>query len=544
MRCTSTSRTSSRSSTQTDSASAFHGNVGKPLAPGARARHSGVVTASTLDFDRCYAAVSTRDPRFDGQFVVAVSSTRIYCRPSCPARTPRPAHCTFYPTSAAAHVAGYRACRRCLPEAVPGSPAWNLREDVAARAMRLIGAGVVDREGVPGLATRLGYSERQLGRILADQVGAGPLALARAQRAQTARQLLVSTAMPMADVAFASGFASIRQFNDTVAEVFAMTPSSVRERARRSELLHAPVGANAPVPGTITLRLRAREPFRGSDVITWLGVRAITGMEHIESGTFTRVVRLSHGAARFAVSPALAHIEVTATLEHLADLPELLAILRRLFDLDADPAAVDSALARDPQLAPAITAAPGSRIPGTVDATEMLVRAIHGQQVSVSSARTSVQRLVTALGEPLPASLATDAVTVAFPSATAIAAHATEVVRGPSSRIRALVAAMEAVATGELVLDPGRTLAETTASLEALPGIGPWTSHYVALRVLSHPDILLIGDSAVRAGARALGLPADPRGLAEYAERHRPWRSYLMIHLWRAAALATTSKEP
>ncbi|MFN3867158.1 MAG: DNA-3-methyladenine glycosylase 2 family protein [Demequina sp.] len=499
------------------------------------------MTPTALDFDRCYSAVSTRDPRFDGQFVVAVRSTYIYCRPSCPARTPKPANCTFYETSAAAHVAGYRACRRCLPEAVPGSPAWNVREDVAARAMRLIGAGVVDREGVPGLAARLGYSERQLGRILTDRLGAGPLALARAQRAQTARQLLVSTAMPAGDVAFASGFTSIRQFNDTVAEVFAMTPMRLRERARHAERSGTGHQA-ATAPGTITLRLQAREPFRGADLLTWLAARAIVGLEKVDDAGFTRAVQLSRGAARFTATPAHDHVRVTATLDHLADLPELLAVIRRLFDLDADPAAIDAALARDPHLTAAVAGAPGSRVPGTVDPTEMLARAILGQQVSVTSARITIQRLVDSLGEPLPSTLANGEVTVAFPSAGKIAAHASEVVRGPAARTRALIAAMQAVTAGELVLDPGRTLAQTTAALEAIPGIGPWTSHYVALRVLGHPDILLTGDSAVRAGAGALGIPSDARGLTLHAERHRPWRSYLMIHLWRAAAAARTKE--
>lgn len=484
-----------------------------------------------LDFDRCYAASSGRDARFDGQFVLAVSSTGIYCRPSCPARTPKREHCTFYATSAAAHVAGYRACKRCLPEAVPGSPAWNVREDTAARAMRLIGEGTVDREGVTGLARRLGYSERQLSRILVDELGAPPLALARAQRAQTARQLLVSTSMPAADIAFASGFASIRQFNDTVAEVFAMTPTQLRGTARAQDRRDV-----STVPGALSLRLRAREPFDGAAVLAWLEARAIGGLEGVHDGAFSRAVRLAGGLATLEARPNRDHVAVTARLERLSDLPELLARVRRLFDLDADPLAIDQALATDPLLAPEIAAHPGTRLPGAVDGPELLVRAILGQQVSVAAARTAAQRLVDALGEPLPPALTTDRLRAAFPDPVRVAAHAEDVIAGPAGRRRAVVAAMSAVAAGDVRLDAGRTLAELSVTLEALPGIGPWTSQYVALRVLGHPDLLLTGDSAVRAGARALGLPDHPRGLAAYAERHRPWRSYLMTHLWRASA--------
>ncbi|MFV0633885.1 DNA-3-methyladenine glycosylase 2 family protein [Demequina sp.] len=491
------------------------------------------MTAPALDFDRCYAAVSGRDARFDGQFVLAVRSTGIYCRPSCPARTPIPANCTFYATSAAAHVAGYRACKRCLPEAVPGSPRWNVQEDVAARAMRLIGAGAIDREGVSALSARLGYSSRQLTRILTAQLGAGPLALARAQRAHTARQLLVSTALPVADIAFASGFRSIRQFNDTVADVFGLTPTQVRAHARRADAPPATGG------GALSLRLRARAPFAGTELHDWFAARAVAGVEDVQDLTLTRSVALTGGPATFTSRVADDHVQLTARLARLDDLPDLLARVRRLYDLEADPVAIDTALAADPALAASVAARPGLRVPGTVDPFEMLVRAILGQQVTVGAARGAVQRLVDALGTALPESVASDTVTRAFPTPAAVAAHAHDVVRGPASRTRALVAAAQAVASGHVRLDAGRTLAELTGDLEALRGIGPWTSYYVAMRVLGSPDVLLTGDSAVRAGAKALGLPHDPPSLEAYARRHRPWRSYLMMHLWRAGAPAT-----
>jgi AraC family transcriptional regulator of adaptative response / DNA-3-methyladenine glycosylase II len=271
-------------------------------------------------------------------------------------------------------------------------------------------------------------------------------------------------------------------------------------------------------------------------VLAWLQARAIDGLEGVHDGTFSRAVRLAGGFATLEARPDRDHVAVTARLEHLSDLPELLARVRRLFDLDADPLAIDQALAADPLLAPEVAAHPGIRVPGTVDGPELLVRGILGQQVSVAAARTAAQRLVDALGVPLPPALATDTLRVAFPDPARIAEHAEDVIGGPAGRRRAVVAAMSAVAAGDVSLDAGRTLAELTSTLEALPGIGPWTSHYVALRVLGHPDLLLTGDSAVRTGARALGLPHDPRGLAAYAERHRPWRSYLMTHLWRAAA--------
>ncbi|MFV0287243.1 MAG: DNA-3-methyladenine glycosylase 2 family protein [Demequina sp.] len=487
------------------------------------------------DFAARYAAVHGRDARFDGQFFTAVRSTGISCRPSCPARTPKAENCTFYLTAAAAHQAGYRACRRCLPEATPGSPAWNLRQDVAARAMRLISDGVVDREGVPGLASRLGYSERHLGRVLHEELGAGPLALARAQRAQTARQLLVATALPVAEVAHAAGFASLRQFNDTVREVFAMTPSEVRARARSGER-SLTERADAVAPGALSLRLAVRAPFDGAGVVDWLARRAVPGVEHVADGAYTRSLRLTHGPAVVTLRPGTADVMLTARLTDLADLPEALARVRRLLDLDADPEAIDAALAADARLAHAVSATPGIRLPGSVDAAEMVTRAIVGQQVTVAAATTAVGRLAAQLGEPLPPALVTAEVSSMFPAAAALAAGVEEAMGGPHARRRALAAAMAAIADGSLVLDAGRTVAQATADLEALPGIGPWTSHYVALRVLGATDILLTGDVAVRAGARALGIPDAPRDLVAATAAAAPWRSYVMMHLWRAAS--------
>ncbi len=529
------------------------------------------MTTAPLDFATCFSAVSGRDTRFDGQFFTAVRSTGVYCRPSCPARTPKPANCSFYRTSAAAHAAGYRACRRCLPEAVPGNPEWNLREDTAARAMRLIADGVVDREGVAGLSHRLGYSERQLGRILADELGAGALQLARAQRAQNARQLLVATPMPVSDVAFAAGFSSIRQFNDTMGEVFGLTPTALRGAARVAERVFAgaavgPVAAGVIAAGTISVRLAAREPFDGAGALNWLAARAVAGLESVSRAPdgsvaeYSRAVRLDEGAAVVALRPEQGGVALTARLEHLQDLPALLARVRRLLDLDADPDAVDRALSAHPLLAPSVAAAPGIRIPGSLDATEMLTRAVLGQQVSIAAARTAVERVVEALGEPLPAALrmkaiqssaqppAADAsrspspqpplVDTLFPTAQVLAASVVAATTGPATRREALARATGAIANGALSLDVCQTREDFTAGLEALPGIGPWTSNYVALRVLGSPDVLLTGDSAVRAGAKALGLPSEARELAAAVAPLAPWRSYLMMHLWRASSSA------
>lgn len=480
----------------------------------------------TMTFDERYRAIDARDVRFDGQFVTAVRSTGIYCRPSCPARTPKPGNVTFYPTSAAAHEAGYRACKRCLPEAAPGSPDWNVRGDTAGRAMRLIADGVVEREGVPGLARRLGYSPRHLTRLLRTELGAGPLALARAHRAHTARMLLVGTDLPIADVAFSAGFASVRQFNDTVREVFGLAPGDLRARRRGGRL-----GAGETA-GAIDLVLPHREPFDTAGLFAWMAARAVPGVETATADVFARTLRLPGGPAWFSLRRDRAgHLRLRAQLTELGDLPVLVGRARRLFDLDADPVAVDTALAAHTELAPRVALIAGIRVPGAADPHEMLIRAMVGQQITVAAATTALTRLTDALGERIAGFDGADRL---FPTMAAIAERGHEVLRGPGARIRAITGAAAALASGDLVLTPGDDAAEQRERLLAMPGIGAWTADYVRMRVLGDPDVTLPGDVAVRTGAAALGLPAEPRTFADWAARTAPWRSYLTAHLWRA----------
>ncbi|PRX49000.1 DNA-3-methyladenine glycosylase II [Prauserella shujinwangii] len=487
------------------------------------------------DAERCYRAVMSRDSRFDGQFITAVRTTGIYCRPSCPALTPKAENVEFFPTSAAAQAGGYRACRRCLPDAVPGSPEWNVRADLAARAMRLIADGTVEREGVPGLARRLGYSERQLGRVLTGELGAGPLALARAHRAHSARLLIELSDLPLTDVAFAAGFASVRQFNDTIREVFATTPSQLRAAAGTKRGRAAPADDDTSAGTRLSLRLPYREPFDAQGTLAFLALRAVPGVEEVTGDAYRRTLRLPHGSGSTTLTPSSGHVRCDLRLTDIRDLGSAVARLRRLLDLDADPEAVDHTLGADPALAPSVAAAPGIRVPGTVDTAELLIRALLGQQVSVAAARTAAGRLVAELGERAPTA-AEGEPALLFPDAATIAEHAGDVLRGPRRRIEAIRAAATSVATGDLTLHVGRDPDELRAELLELPGIGPWTANYLLMRALGDPDILLDGDLALRKGAAALGLADPPGTLATRAQAWRPWRSYAGMHLWRASA--------
>ncbi|MEU7949157.1 AlkA N-terminal domain-containing protein [Micromonospora taraxaci] len=479
-----------------------------------------------MDFERCYRAVDSRDQRFDGWFYTGVTSTGIYCRPSCPAITPKRQNVRFFPSAAAAQGAGLRACRRCRPDAAPGSPQWDIRADVVGRAMRLIADGVVDRAGVPGLASRLGYTERHLHRMLSAEMGAGPLALARAQRAQTARILIETTDLGMAEIAFAAGFGSVRQFNDTLREVYASAPSDLRTARGRQQ---AATGA-----GTITLRLAYRPPLHAQALLDFLAVRALPGVDEVRDGTYRRGLRLPHGIGEVALTPADGHVAATLRLTDLRDLAPAVARCRRLLDLDADPTAIDATLAADPALARAVATEPGVRLPRAVDGFEMAVRAVVGQQVSVTAAQKTLTRLLTHQVDHEVDEADGDRMR-GFLSAEELLGLPDSGFGMPSARRETLRGLARVVADGALDLAPGVDREEAVRQLVALPGIGPWTANYLAMRALGDPDILLSTDLAVRRGAAALGLPDTQKTLDGYAERWRPWRSYATIRLWRAA---------
>ncbi|CAJ1495540.1 DNA-3-methyladenine glycosylase 2 family protein [[Mycobacterium] kokjensenii] len=478
------------------------------------------------DFDRCYGAVKSSDARFDGWFITAVHSTRIYCRPSCPARPPLPQNVTFYPTAAAAQRAGFRACKRCRPDAAPGSPEWNVRGDVVGRAMRMIADGAVERTGVNGLAESLGYSARQLQRLLQAEVGAGPLALARAQRTQTARILIETTDLPLSDVAFAAGFASIRQFNDTVRAVCATTPTMLRSRATARSRTRT----DHDSPGVLTLRLPVRTPFAFRGVFGHLAACAVSRCEEIRDGAFRRTLRLPHGNAVVGLRPAADHVRCRIALDDFRDLTAAIARCRRLLDLDADPQAIGEALGTDRYLKPLIAHAPGQRIPRTVDEAELAIRVLLSQQVSLKAAQTHTRRLVAAYGDPIVDP--EGGLTHVFPTVQRLADLDPDRLALPRTRRRAFAALVAGLADGRLDLSAGADWDRARHELTALPGVGVWTAEVIAMRGLGDPDAFPATDLGVQAAARHLGLPAGPWALISHGTRWRPWRSYATQYLW------------
>ena len=484
------------------------------------------------DTEACYRAVKSRDRRFDGMFYTGVTSTGIYCRPSCPAITPAKRNVTFHRSAAAAQAAGFRACKRCLPDATPGSPDWDVSADVAGRAMRLISDGLVEREGVDGLARRVGYTSRHLQRLLSSELGAGPLALARARRAQNARILIETTSMPFSDVAFAAGFASIRQFNETIRDVYAATPTRLRGAA--------PAGSPvAPATG-VELRLPVRAPYAAGEMLRFLAAHLVPGVEQSGPDWYERTLRLPHGPGRARLvlpvsEPAAAYVRCRLVVDDLRDVGSAVERCRRLLDADCDPVAVDDELAGDPRMAVLVRKRAGLRVPGGVDGPEIAIRAVLGQQISLAGALTLGGRLVERYGERAEHDPSNGGPARLFPSADVLGAVDPKELPMPRARARALVGMCAALAAGDIPLDRSADRAEVRARMLALPGIGPWTADYVAMRALGDPDVFLATDVGVR---RALaGLGEDPATAARLSQRWRPWRSYGLMHLWSTLRL-------
>ena len=521
-----------------------HGRVRFPPEAGGPMVDDGAMTSTDkLDQESCYRAVKARDRRFDGVFWTAVRTTGIYCRPSCPARTPHLTNVTFHPSAAAAQAAGYRACKRCLPDATPGSPDWDVAADAAGRAMRLISDGVVDREGVPGLAARVGYTPRHLTRIVTQELGAGPLALARARRAQTARVLIETTDLGQADIAFASGFASVRQFNDTIREVYADTPTGLRGRRGGSP---AP---GSPASGSMAMRLAVRTPYDGRHWLRFMAAHAIAGVEAFGDGWYARTLALPHGTGTVrlevphVVEPGeTAFASATFTLTDLRDVAAAVERTRRLLDADCDPVAVGTAFAGDPVLGRLVRRSPGLRVPGHVDGDEVAVRTLLGQQVTLRWGCTLAEGLAARHGRQLvPQTDGPSGLTHVFPDAATLADLDPEELPMPRARGRALVALCRALADGSITLDRGTDRDEVRGTLLALPGIGPWTADLIALRALGHPDVFLPTDIGTRNALSRLG--ARPDHAERLAERWRPWRSYAQLHLWSSLPVLDVDTE-
>ncbi|MFT3776215.1 MAG: Ada metal-binding domain-containing protein [Minicystis sp.] len=468
-----------------------------------------------LDLDACYRAMESRDRRFEGHFIIGVRTTGIYCRPGCPARIPKRENTTFYACAAAAEAAGLRACRRCRPDASPASPAAAGTPATVARALRLIDEGGLDEGGVDALAARLGMGARHLRRLFDQHLGASPIAVAQSRRAHFARRLLEDTALPITDVAHAAGFASVRRFNEAVRVAFGAPPRALRgDRGRRDRI------------GGITLTLAFRPPLAWGALLAFLGARAIPGVEHVapgddESGLYTRTF---DGGTLSVTRAGERHLALTVARNGDVDLFSFAGRVRRLFDLDADPLAIAAHLGD-------LVSVPGLRVPGAWDGFEMAVRAILGQQITVKGATTLAGRLVARFGDPIAP--AEGPLTHRFPSAARLASADIESVGLPAARAASIRALATAVASGALDLGASAGLDATIAALTAIPGVGPWTAHYIAMRATREPDAFPSGDLVLRKRAAGGGEPLTARALEARAEAWRPWRAYAAMHLWQ-----------
>jgi AraC family transcriptional regulator of adaptative response / DNA-3-methyladenine glycosylase II len=474
--------------------------------------------------DVCYRALRSRDARFDGRFFTGVASTGVYCRPVCPARTPLLRNCRFFPSAAAAAQAGFRPCRRCRPEAAPGSPAWQGTSAAVTRALRLLGEGALDRGGVDELAAKVGAGSRHLRRLFEEHLGASPLAVAQTRRVHFAKKLLDETALPITEIAHAAGFASLRRFNAAMKSAFAAEPRELRRRRAPREM-----GAS------LTLRLAARPPFDGRALLAYLAQRELPGVEQVDVRFYRRSVAVGGERAVIAVAldPDACGVRLTLPAALVPEAARIAARVRRLFDLDADPAPIRAQLRRDPALAARLRRSPGLRVPGAWSGFELAVRAVLGQQVTVAGACTLAGRIAAAHGEKLEA--ADGRIERVFPGAAALAAADLSGLGLTRARCDALAALARAVASGALDLEGGQAPDEVQRRLLALPGVGPWTAEYVALRALGEPDAFPASDLGLR---RALGSAEQPlaqQALEQRAKDWQPWRGYAAVLLWSGA---------
>jgi AraC family transcriptional regulator of adaptative response / DNA-3-methyladenine glycosylase II len=493
---------------------------------------------SVLEPEVCYRALQTRDARFDGRFFTGVTSTGIYCRPICPARTPMRHNCRFFPSAAAAQHAGFRACLRCRPEIAPHSPAWRGTASTVSRAMARIAEGALDgpRASVEQLAASLGVGERQLRRLFDQHIGASPLAVAQTRRVLFAKQLLHETRLPMLSVAMASGFGSVRRFNDTFRALYKRPPSQLRRRS---------VTASATAP--LVLRLSYRPPFDWDTLLAFFIPRAIPSVEEVRDGIYRRIVRVDghtyDHVALIAVShlPARNALQVEIACDHVPSLPLIASRLRRVFDLDADTEAIVAHLSRDRTLAPLVRRQPGLRTPGGWEAFEIAIRAILGQQISVAAARGLAAKLVALSTSPL--ALRDASLTHAFPTPKQLAAADLSTLGMPAARRATLVALARAAIAQPDLFEAAGTLEESIARLRSIPGIGEWTAQYIALRGLHHPDAFPASDIGILRNAEHLfGKLLSPAQLLARGEQWRPWRGYAAQHLWLASHLSPTAQ--
>ncbi len=476
-----------------------------------------------LENAACIKAILSRDGRFAGKFFVGVVTTRIYCRPGCPAPLPKAKNMRFYAYAAGAENAGFRPCRRCRPETAPGSPVWNGTSATVSRALKRIFDGD-GHESVETLAARLGLGSRQLRRLFAEHVGASPASLQRTHRVHFARRLLDETSLPAADVAFASGFESVRRFNDAIRATFHRTPTELR-------------GRNGIEARSIRLRLPFRPPFDARSLFSFLEERALPGVEAVRGHAYSRTIESRGAPGVLTLSKNVNENFLVLSLNPPpgSDLLDIVRRAGRLFDVDADPLAIAEVLGRDALLAPLVAARPGLRVPGAWDPFELSVRAILGQQVSVRGARTLAGRLVAAFGRPLPGGGA-DGLTHLFPAAAALAAADLSGIGIPAARAATIRTLAAAVNTGRLELTAARGLEDFETRLRALPGIGPWTAQYVALRAFGEPDAFPAGDLGLRRALEAARVPAGAAALRQRALSWSPFRAYAALHLWTSLA--------